>query len=404
MRTILYTGKGGVGKTTTAAATAAWAAKLGLRTLVLSADSAHSLGDVLERRLSPEPMRIAPGLEAVEVDARTEMARHWGHIRDYLVSLFRYQGIEEVVAEELALLPGAEELATLFAVETLAKADRHDLVVVDCAPTDAALRLATLPEVARASMRVALRIQGAIARVATPLASAIVPAPLPDSAVFGDVETLVYTTLKRLRTRLTSDATSVRLVVNPERMVIDEARRAYTELCLFDLACDLVVMNRMLPERALGEPFFAPRAELEAERLEEVRQVFAPMPVRVAPLREDEVSGLAALERHGEALFDGTDPRLGVHRSQRIRFGRAGEGYRVVIPMAGPAAGADELLDVVKLDDELLLRVGPRRRALKLPPRMWTCDLVGARRKSDRLEVTLGPPERAGRVPSGALR
>lgn len=401
MRTILYTGKGGVGKTTTAAATAAWAAKLGIRTLVLSADSAHSLGDVLEQRLGPVPTVVAPGLEAVEVDARTEMARHWGHIRDYLISLFRYQGIEEVVAEELALLPGAEELATLFAIETLAREGAHDLVIVDCAPTDAALRLATLPEVARASMRVALRIQGAIARVATPLASAIVPAPLPDSGVFGDIETLVYTTLKRLRTRLTHAHTSVRLVVTPERMVIDEARRAYTELSLFDLACDLVVMNRMLPEDALGEPFFAQRAELEAERLEEVKEVFAPMPVRVAPLREDEVSGLEALAQHGEELFEGADPRLGADRSQRIRFGRAGDGYRVVIPMAGTGEGADELLDVVKLDDELLLRVGPRRRALKLPPRMWTCDLVGARRREGRLEVTLGPPERAGHVPAG---
>ena len=402
MRTILYTGKGGVGKTTTAAATAAWAAKRGLRTLVLSADSAHSLGDVFERRLGPEPTVIAPGLEAVEVDARVEMARHWGHIRDYLISLFRYQGIEEVVAEELALLPGAEELATLFAVETLAKEGDHDLVIVDCAPTDAALRLATLPEVARASMRVALRIQGAIARVAVPLASTIIPVPLPDAGVFGDVESLVYTTLKRLRTLLTSERTSVRLVVTPERMVIDEARRAYTELALFDLACDLVVMNRMLPADALDEAFFAHRAVVEAERLEEVKECFAPMPVRVAPLREDEVSGLGALERHGEALFEGGDPTAGADRTQRIRYGRSGDGYRVVIPLTGASAGGAEALDVVKVEDELLLRVGPRRRALKLPPRMVTCDLVSAKRRDDQLEVTLGPPERAGHVPAGA--
>ena len=402
MRVLLYTGKGGVGKTTTAAATAAWAARYGLRTLVLSADSAHSLGDVLERRLGPEPLAVADNLEAVEVDARAEMARHWGHIRDYLISLFRYQGIEEVVAEELALLPGAEELATLFAVETLAHEGDHDLVVVDCAPTDAALRLATLPEVARASMRVALRIQGAIARVATPLASMVVPAPLPDADVFGDVESLVFNTLKKLRARLTSTSTSVRLVVTPERMVIDEARRAYTELCLFDLASDGVIMNRMLPEDALGEPFFASRAELEAKRLEEVKDAFAPLPVRIAPLRQDEVSGLDALVAHGEALFEGGDPTEGADRSARIRYGRVGDGYSVTIPLAGEAGapGASDLaLDVVKLDDELLLRVGSRRRALRLPPRMMTCDLVAAKRKDDRLEVTLGPPERAGHPP-----
>ncbi len=407
MRLLLYTGKGGVGKTTTAAATAAWAARRGTRTLVLSADSAHSLGDVLERRLAAEPIEVAPGLDAVEVDARAEMARHWGHIRDYLISLFRYQGIEEVVAEELALLPGAEELATLFAVEQLARAGDHDLVIVDCAPTDAALRLATLPEVARASMRVALRLQGAIARVMTPLASTVVPAPLPDAGVFGDVETFVFDSLKKLRARLTHRSTSVRLVVTPERMVIDEARRAYTELCLFDLACDTVVMNRMLPEDALDEPFFASRAELEAERLGEVQDAFAPLPVRVAPLRPDEVSGIAALEAHGEALFDGGDPAEGADRSARIRYGRSGDGYRVTIPLAGEGSAdagvraSDQGLDVVKLDDELLLRVGTRRRALRLPPRMRTCDLVGARRKADRLVVKLGPPERAGHGPAG---
>jgi arsenite-transporting ATPase len=409
MRVLLFTGKGGVGKTTTAAATAAWAARFGLRTLVLSADSAHSLGDVLQLRLGPEPSRVADRLEAVEVDARAEMARHWGHIRDYLLSLFRYQGIEEVVAEELALLPGAEELATLFAIEALAREDEHDLVVVDCAPTDAALRLATLPEVARASMRVALRVQGAIARVVSPLASAIVPAPLPDADVFGDVESFVFETLKRLRARLTSTSTSVRLVVTPERMVIDEARRAYTELCLFDLACDGVVMNRVLPPDALDEPFFAARAELEARRLEEVNEAFAPLPVRVAPLREDEVSGLDALVAHGEALFAGADPTEGADRSARIRYGRAGEGYKVTIPLPGEGGPGDaptgELaLDVVKLDDELLLRVGTRRRALRLPPRMMSCDLLAARRRGDRLEVTLGPPERAGHPPfTGAV-
>jgi len=405
---LLYTGKGGVGKTTTAAATAAWAARFGMRTLVLSADSAHSLGDVLERRLGPDPCEIAPRLQAVEVDARAEMARHWGHIRDYLISLFRYQGIEEVVAEELALLPGAEELATLFAVESLARDGDYDLVIVDCAPTDAALRLATLPEVARASMRVALRIQGAIARIATPLASALVPTPLPDAGVFGDVESLVFDTLKKLRARLTSRATSVRLVVTPERMVIDEARRAYTELCLFDLACDTVIMNRMLPDDALDEPFFASRAELETKRLDEVKEAFAPIPVRVAPLREDEVAGLEALEAHGEALFEGGDPTRGADRSQRIRYGRDGDGYTVTIPLAGETArraGHHEevALDVVKLDDELLLRVGTRRRSLRLPPRMMTCDLVAARRHPDRLEVTLGPPERAAHVPPGGV-
>ncbi len=163
MRVVLYTGKGGVGKTTSAAATAVHAARRGARTLVASADAAHSLGDVLEVRLGAEPREVAPLLSALEVDVRAETDHHWGAIRDWLVSLFRYQGIEEVVAEELALLPGAEELTTLLAVERHAREGSHDLVVVDCAPTDAALRLLTLPEVARGALRVLLRVQQALA-------------------------------------------------------------------------------------------------------------------------------------------------------------------------------------------------------------------------------------------------
>ena len=165
MRLVLYTGKGGVGKTTTAAATAVCAAERGRRTLVVSADAAHSLGDVFERRLGPAPIEIAPGLDASEVDPRVEMLNHWGRIRDYLVEMFHYQGIEDAVAEELAQLPGSEEITTLLAVEKLAASGRYDLLIVDCAPTDSALRLATLPEVAHRALRLLLPALHAITRV-----------------------------------------------------------------------------------------------------------------------------------------------------------------------------------------------------------------------------------------------
>jgi arsenite/tail-anchored protein-transporting ATPase len=186
VRVVLYTGKGGVGKTTTAAATAAHVAERGVRALVLSADPAHSLGDVLGERLGPTPRRLATGLHAAEIDAAEAMERHWGAVRDWLVSVFRYQGIEETVAEELALLPGAEEIAALLAVEEHARSGAFDLVVVDCAPTGSALRLLTLPDVARSAFRVLLRVQQALASVVTPLARSVLSVPLPESAVFRD--------------------------------------------------------------------------------------------------------------------------------------------------------------------------------------------------------------------------
>jgi arsenite-transporting ATPase len=308
VRLVLYTGKGGVGKTTTAAATAVCASRGGRRTLVASADAAHSLGDVLERRLGPEPIEVAPGLDAIEIDARVEVRRHWGHIQAFLVELFRHQGIEAVVADELALLPGAEELTTLLAVEEFALSDAYDLIVVDCAPTDATLRLVTFPEVAHRSLRVLIPLFEAISGVAVPIARRLVQFPLPDAEVFGDADELVNRQLRRLQRRLTHGDTSVRIVLTPERMVIDEARRAWTELALFEVGCDAAVMNRVLPEAAAGEAFFRDWWQLQEERRLEVEELFAPHPVLVAPLQDDEVTGLERLALHGERLFDGREP------------------------------------------------------------------------------------------------
>jgi arsenite-transporting ATPase len=376
VRVVLYTGKGGVGKTTTAAATAVHAARRGARTLVASADAAHSLGDVLEMGLGAEPREVAPRLAALEVDVRAETDHHWGAIRDWLVSLFRYQGIEETVAEELALLPGAEELTTLLAVERHAREGGYDLIVVDCAPTDAALRLLTLPEVARGALRVLLRVQQALASVVTPMARSVLSVPLPESAVFRDAEALLYEKLQLLRQFVTAKQTSVRLVVTPERMVIDEALRAHTDLALFELPCDAVVMNRLLPEAATAEPFFEDWGRLQDERLAEVAEAFAPLAILRAPLQEDEVTGHDRLAHHGELLFAGHEPDAVLSRPRRVRFAKDGEGYRADVPL--PHAALDRL-DVAKLADELLITTGERRRALPLPRRIAALDLVGAR-------------------------
>jgi arsenite-transporting ATPase len=394
-RLLLYTGKGGVGKTTTAAATAVCAAERGRRTLVVSADSAHSLGDVLERRLGPDPLLVAARLSAVEVDARVEMGRHWGRIRDYLVALFRYQGIEEVVAEELALLPGAEELGALLAIEGWVASGEFDLVVVDCAPTDSTLRLVTLPEVARGAFRVLLKLQQAVSAVVSPLVRGLVPVPLPDAGVFRDAEGLLYRRLRQLRKRLAAPGTSVRLVVTPERMVIEEARRTLTDLLLFDLPCDAVVMNRLLPEVAASEEFFRDWSRVQEERLRQVEADFAPLRVLTAPLQDDEVAGLERLARHGHQLFQGTEPDARLAESPRIRFARSRAGYRARLPLPG---ARPEELDVSVVEDELLVRAGALRRALKLPPRMAALPLAGARLEDGVLVVSFA----AGGVPAEA--
>ncbi len=392
MRLVLYTGKGGVGKTTTAAATAAWAAARGRRTLVLSADTAHSLGDVLGCRLDGEACQVGERLHALEVDARAEMARHWGSIREYLVTLFRHQGIEEVVAEELALLPGAEELAALLAVAEQARSDRWDLLVVDCAPTDSTLRLLSLPEVVRGALRVALRLERALAAVVTPLARAVVPVPLPGSQVFRDAERLLYQRLRAIHRLLVAPATHVRLVLTPERMVIEEARRAHTDLSLFQIRCDAVVINRLLPEAAAAEPYFRDWGRVQEERCAEVAELFAPLPMLRGPLREDEVMGVQALAAHGRELFGDRDPGGVLSRTRGLRFRHEGSAGRVSLSLPLPHAERGAL-EVAKLDGELVIRVGGKRRRLVLPRHLARLALEGARLESERLQVRFAPPE-----------
>lgn len=386
MRLVLYTGKGGVGKTTTAAAAAVCAAERGRRTLVASSDAAHSLGDVLERRLAPEPMEIAPRLDALEIDSRVEASRHWGRIQEYLVSLFVYHGIEAVVAEELAGLPGVEELTALLAVEKLAADGQYDLVVLDCAPTGSTLRLLTLPDLARGMLRVVLPVMRALTGLATPIARRFVAAPLPDAKVFGDTEELLYGRLAALAHRVTHPDTSVRLVMTPERMVIDESLRALTELSLFEVGVDAVVLNRLLPREAGEEDFFRDWGLLQDKRRREVEERFAPLPVLTAPLRDDEVTGLEKLAAHGRELFAEVEPDDLLCDAPRVRFERDGSDTLVRLPLPGATA---EGLDVAKVDDELVVTLASRRRALALPRRVALSSLVEARFADGELVVRL---------------
>jgi arsenite-transporting ATPase len=342
---------------------------------------------VLGERLSAVPRTIAPDFDALEVDARHVVESHWGRVRGYLVELLRHQGIEEVVAEELALLPGAEELATLVCVEEWAASGRYDLVVVDCAPTGSTLRLVTLPEVAHSSLRWLLRIQRAAASVAGPIASGLVGAPLPSASVFAEADRLFYKTLHRLRARLLSRETSVRLVVTPESMVIDEARRSLTDLNLFQLSSDAVVMNRMLPEEALRESFFEQWGRAQDDRLREVEAIFSPMACLVAPLQRDEVRGFEALAAHGAILFGDRDPMARLGEPVRLRFERDKEGGSVRLPL--PGVDPSEL-EVARVEDELVVGVASRRRKIALPAGFAKLEIEQVSVRNDQLVVRFG--------------
>jgi arsenite-transporting ATPase len=406
---VLYTGKGGVGKTTTAAATALRSAELGQRTLIVSADPAHSLRDVLGPDCPPlalthaldagslreaaalDPYEVSGKLFAVELDARVEVRRHWERIHRYLAKLFAHHGIEESVAADLATLPGAFELATLLAVDRAAASGAYDLVVVDCAPSASALRMSTLPEVARGMLRVLLGVLRKVSGVALPVAARVVDAPLPDAEVLGSIESLLYQNLSALRRRLAADSTAVRLVVTPEQMVIDEAARTYTDLCLFQVGCDAIVVNRVLPEVAAEEPFFRELLRSQTQRLAEIEARFAPLPVLHAPLYEEEVTGLERLTELGQLLFGDTSPRARRSRPREgLRFG--GEPDAPVLRLPLPGTRPDEL-DVAKVGGELVVTTPRRRRSIPLPRRIARLDLRGARLEAGQLEVRFGAPQ-----------
>ena len=277
-----------------------------------------------------------------------------------------------------------EEITTLLAVEQLAGSGRYDFVIVDCAPTDSALRLVTLPEVAHRALRLLLPTMQAITRVGTPIVQKLVSVPLPGAQVFRDAETLIYKKLKTLRKRIVDPQTSIRIVVTPERLVIDEARRSYTEFALFEAPCDAIVMNRLLPDAATREEFFASWGRVQAERQREVEETFDPLPVLRAPLFEDEVRGLERLAELGRTLFADAEPDAVLCGSARVRFARDETGYSAEVPLPNATA---EQLDVVVIDDELVITVGPRRRFLKLPRRMARSRVRRATLDRGRLRV-----------------
>lgn len=361
-RVIVYTGKGGVGKTSVAAATGLLCAERGLRTLVMSTDIAHSLGDAFDRTIGPEPTRIARDLWAQETDAYRKISSSWGAIREYLASFFQWRGLDDVMADEMTALPGLDEIASLIDIVDHFESGRFDVIVVDAAPTGETLRLLSLPEAARWWLDRVLPIQRRATQIARPLLRRISNMPLPDDAVFGAGEDL-FRKLDRMRELLTDPSTtSMRIVLNLEKMVIAEAWRSFTYFHLFGYTTDLVVCNRVLPKEAGS--YFAPSREAQQRYWPTVIESFAPVPVRPAPFFAREVVGIAALRKLGAALFSGLDPTKFFYRGKPYRVERENGGFALSLEL--PFVSKAEV-EVRRHREELVLQVGSWRRNLILP-------------------------------------
>jgi arsenite-transporting ATPase len=389
MRVILYTGKGGVGKTSVAAATALRSAHLGYRTLVMSTDAAHSLGDSFDMPLGGEPAPIVERLWGQELDVFREIDRHWGTLQDWLKVLMAWRGLDEVVAEEMAVLPGMEELAGLLHLVNYYDQGEYDVIVVDCAPTGETLRLLSFPDVARWWMHRIFPIERVAARIARPVLRRVTDLPLPNDEVFSAVKEL-FDKLEDMRGILTDPATSsVRLVLNPERMVIKESQRTFTYLNLYGYATDLVVCNRVIPE-AVSDSYFQAWKETQERYYQQVEEAFAPLPILKAPLMEQEVMGLAMLERFGEAVYGALDPTAVLHQGQIHQIRQEDSQY--VLTLTVPFVTKEEI-SLSQMGDELVVRVGNFKRNIILPRALVGMQSRGAKLEDDRLSIRFARPE-----------
>jgi arsenite/tail-anchored protein-transporting ATPase len=386
LRTILYTGKGGVGKTSVAAATALQASLAGKKVLVMSTDPAHSLADVFDTEIGQDPKEMARGLWAQEMDHTSMIEENWSEIQGYMTTLFEWQGADTLAAEELAMLPGMDELFGLLMVRRHNQEGRYDALILDAAPTGETLKLLSLPDHMNWYVEKVFPIQRRAAKLVRPFASrARSLPPLPEDSVFAAGQRF-YEAIASVEEILTDrESASVRLVLNAEKMVIAEARRAYTYLNLYDYGVDALVINRLLPE-TVRDPYFARWHDAQARHMRTIEESFDPIPILTARLFDREMFGLEALGALAEDVFEDAEPLEVLFKGATHDIVKNGDGYDVVfhIPLA-----QKRNVDLSKKGAELLVKVGNYRRSILLPDALARLPAAGASFEEGSLKVRL---------------
>lgn len=382
MRVLLFTGKGGVGKSTVAAGTAALAAAAGHRTLVLSTDAAHSLSDAFDAPVGSEPTEVADGLFVQQVDAQLRFEQSWAEIQGYLLAVLDVAGVDPVAAEELTVIPGAEEVLALLELRLQARSGRWDVIVVDCAPTAETLRLLALPEALGWYMRRVLPIERRVVKTLKPVLSRAAGIPMPEDTVFDAVERL-HAELDEVRALLSGPEASVRLVLTPESVVLAEARRSYTTLSLYGYRVDGVVANRVFPAEG-ADDWRAGWVMSQDTVLEQVEQSFAGLPVWRSVYRPAEPVGVRSLAALAEDVYGASDPLAIPTGDGPFRVERTARG--AVLHLALPFVSREEV-DLARNGDELVVSVGSYRRLLTLPAVLAKYRTAGARVEQGELQV-----------------
>lgn len=390
MRVILMTGKGGVGKTSVAAATGLRCAELGYKTLVLSTDPAHSLADSFDLELGHEPKLVRPNLWGAELDALMELEGNWGAVKRYITQVLQARGLEGVQAEELAILPGMDEIFGLVRMKRHYDEGDFEILIIDSAPTGTALRLLSLPEVGGWYMRRFYKpfqgMSAALRPIVEPIFRPIAGFSLPDNEVM-DAPYEFYEQIEALEKVLTDNVqTSVRLVMNPEKMVIKESLRAHAYLSLYNVATDLVIANRIIPD-TVSDPFFEKWKSNQQVYKQEIYDNFHPLPVKEVPLFSEEMCGLPALERLKEILYGDEDPTKVYYQENTVRVVQEKGCYSLELYLPGIPK---EQIQLNKTGDELNVRIGNHRRNLVLPQALAALKPSGAKMEEDYLKIRFG--------------
>jgi arsenite-transporting ATPase len=387
VRIVLVTGKGGVGKTTIAAATALAAADLGYRTLVSSTDPAHSLADALTVELSDQETDITTNLVGQQIDTQAQLDRHWGSIRDQIMQVFDWGGVSGIEAEEFLVFPGMDELFSLLEVNRHARSGKFDLLVVDCAPTAETLRLLSLPEVLSWYFERVMPAERKLMRAARPFLTRLTDLPVPEDTVFQAAQS-VFEGVEEVKQLLANPGTtSARLVVNPEKMVIDEARRTFTYLGLFGYGVDGVVVNRVLPD-IVSDPYFERWRAIQKGHLDTIDAAFADVPRLRLRLFDDEMVGLDRLRVMAGELYGDVDPVAGFKAHSPFRVEEV--GGEVVMEMKVPFVDRGDL-EVFRHGQELYIQVGPYRRSFILPDTLRRREVARAKLDNGLLRVSFEP-------------
>ena len=330
MRVILYTGKGGVGKTTVSAATAVLASELGHKTIVLSTDPAHSLSDAFAIQIGNTPQRLKENLYGQEIDIYKEIADNWGKIESYVKALLQSQGLDELMSDELATLPGMEELFSLLKLLEFKQEGKYDTVIIDCAPTASTIRLLSFPEIFQWYMDKFFNIGRKIAKIVRPAAERLTKIPFPKDEVYGSIEKLYVKMVKIKELLLDNSSTTIRLVINPEKMVINESQRAYTYLNMFGFTVDALVVNKVYPQE-INHSYLSNWIGIQEKHIKHITRVFHGTPIFKSILYDREMVGIASLSKFSRDLFKGDDPAQCFNKDAPIKISKKGDHFVLLL-------------------------------------------------------------------------